>query len=88
MENGTQTLNKSVTFENFQLLHNKFLNCVNNANEEDLCPSCMEKYVTLNDYFTKISDINEKISYCIDIVDVVSRNLWHNTYIQQVFLDE
>lgn len=71
MENGTQSLNKSDTFNHFQDLYSKFQECVNKANQEELCPFCMQDYTTLSSYYTKISDVNEKISYCIDMVDIV-----------------
>lgn len=70
MQNGTQTLNKSSTFDHFQYLHKNFQECQNKT-KEDLCPTCMNDYVILNNYFTQISNVNEKISYCMDIVDIV-----------------
>lgn len=35
----------------------------------------MRYYLDLNGYYTKISDVNEKISYCIDIVDIVCKKI-------------
>lgn len=71
LENGTQSLNKSDTFNHFQNLYKNFQECVNKANQDELCPFCMKDYTTLSSYYTEISNVNEKISYCIDMVDVV-----------------
>lgn len=71
IENGTQISKRTETFDHFETLYKKFQDCLGNK-QEDLCPSCMNDYLTLSEYYTKISDVNEKISFCIDIVDIVS----------------
>lgn len=72
MANGLPTTNKSDTFKHFKSLHKIFQDCISMTVEKDLCPSCMDNYNALSNYYTKISNVNERIGYCIDIVDVVS----------------
>lgn len=89
MKNGTQSFNKSDTFNHFQDLYKIFQECVNKATQEELCPYCMKDYTTLSNYYTKISDVNEKISYCIDMVDIVWLFFcFMSVYYSKQFLDE
>lgn len=50
------------------------MKCLNGSgiNETTMCPACMEDYTDLNNYYYSISNENEKIGVCMDIVDVVS----------------
>lgn len=50
------------------------MTCVNrtDVNNETLCPDCMKDYDKLNDYYKSISNEDEKIGVCMDIVDVVN----------------
>lgn len=70
IEEDKQT-NKTITFLNF---YHDFENCVvSNTVENQLCHNCMDYYVALDTYYKQISNINEEIGSCIDIVDIVSK---------------
>lgn len=71
-ENGTQTFNKSAQTIKFTELFEEYTNCENTTEDSDFCSICMDKYATLNKYFLSISNENEKIGVCMDIVDLVS----------------
>lgn len=49
------------------------MNCLNGSgiNETTMCSACMDSYVELNDFYYSISNENEKIGVCMDIVDQV-----------------
>lgn len=79
-ENGTQTFNKSAQTIKFTELFEEYINCANTTESKDVCSICMDKYVTLNKYFLSISNENEKIGVCMDIVDLVSK------YFELVFI--
>lgn len=71
-ENGTQTFNKSAQTIKFTELFEEYTNCANTTKDSDVCSICMDKYVTLNKYFLSISNENEKIGVCMDIVDLMN----------------
>lgn len=55
----------------FQTYYEDFTNCTSNY-VDDFCSGCMKDYVKLDNYYKTISNINEKIGVCMDIVDIVS----------------
>lgn len=40
-------------------------------NGTGICKNCMDVYIELSDYYESISDENEEIAMCMDIVDLV-----------------
>lgn len=74
VQNNTLTSNKSKETIRFRELHDNLMICLNKSsvNETTMCPLCMDSYVELNDYYNSISNENEKIGVCMDIVDQVS----------------
>lgn len=71
--NNTQSHIESNITKKFENYYQDFTKCVNVTNSDDLCSQCLKDYDVLHNYFNQISDINEKISYCMDIVDIVSK---------------
>lgn len=58
----------------FNELYAVLMECINgsNVNETTMCPKCMDYYVNLSGFYNTISNENEKIGMCMDIVDLVS----------------
>lgn len=61
----------------FNILLNGTLSCINDHNETTnnqtfFCSECISEYLGLNSYYKSISDVNDKIGVCMDIVDLVS----------------
>ncbi|XP_066138809.1 osteopetrosis-associated transmembrane protein 1 [Euwallacea fornicatus] len=73
--NGTQTANISKETIMFINYYENYTDCVGNAKLTDVCSLCMDKYVQLQDYFFSISNGNDKIGVCMDIVDMMN-NTW------------
>jgi hypothetical protein len=73
-ENGTLTPNKSIQTTTFNKYHEKYTHCINQRtiNDTTICKTCMEDYLNLDNYYTSISNENEKIGVCMDIVDVMN----------------
>ncbi|CAG9771271.1 unnamed protein product [Ceutorhynchus assimilis] len=72
LKNGTITpyiSNQTVTF--LELFSN-FSSCQNNTEDEAICAICDDEYQVLQDYFFSISNENEKIGVCMDIVDMMN----------------
>ncbi|XP_057653096.1 osteopetrosis-associated transmembrane protein 1 [Diorhabda carinulata] len=65
-KNGNMTI-----ADEFGEYFNNFINCVNKT-KDDLCSVCMKYYVQLDHYFRSVSDVNDKIGVCMDIVDVMN----------------
>lgn len=72
--NGRLTNNVSVETTTFNELFKNLTSCINrtDVNETTLCPICIDTYNKLNDYYISISNENEKIGVCMDIVDVMN----------------
>lgn len=66
VKNGNMTI-----ADEFGQYFDKFIDCVNKT-KDDLCPTCMKYYVQLDHYFRSVSDINDKIGVCMDLVDVMN----------------
>ncbi|KAL1491304.1 hypothetical protein ABEB36_011921 [Hypothenemus hampei] len=66
--NGTQTDSVSNETIQFSSLYNDFYKCLNNTSDNQ-CSECSLKYDALQNYFFSISNENEKIGVCMDIVD-------------------
>lgn len=71
-ENNTQTHNLSKATKKFEEYYQNYNNCITSTTDDDLCSKCLKDYNILHNYFTSISDTNERISYCMDVVDIVS----------------
>ncbi|ENN81515.1 hypothetical protein YQE_02044, partial [Dendroctonus ponderosae] len=71
LANGTNTPIPSDISHVFQSLYQDFQDCVNRSREDD-CTKCMDTYVKLQNYFLSISNENEKIGVCMDIVDLMN----------------
>lgn len=67
-QNKTEVSNKTKTFKKFYEIYN---NCVK-QNDDDTCTNCMASYVDLQDYYLSITNENEKIGGCMDIVDLMN----------------
>ncbi|KAK9879777.1 hypothetical protein WA026_006841 [Henosepilachna vigintioctopunctata] len=71
-ENSTLTTKISKETSQFHEYYEDFVKCFKLTNSSNLCPVCLEKYTTLNNYYTSISNENEKIGVCMDIVDIMN----------------
>ncbi|KAK5646543.1 hypothetical protein RI129_005007 [Pyrocoelia pectoralis] len=83
MDNGTLTNVSSVETTTFNDLFNKLSSCINSSevNVTTVCEKCSKQYDELNKYYIGISNENERIGMCMDIVDVMNgtRAYWsHN----------
>lgn len=81
--NNTLTNNISEETLMFNILLNGTLSCINDHNETTnnqtfFCSECISEYLGLNSYYKSISDVNDKIGVCMDIVDLMNgtRALW------------
>lgn len=72
--NGDLTPNLSNETSRFNKYYSTLMECVNGTyiNDTTLCKTCMDNYLDLNNYYISISNENEKIGVCMDIVDLVS----------------
>ncbi|KAF2895387.1 hypothetical protein ILUMI_10782 [Ignelater luminosus] len=72
--NGELTNKPSTETTTFFDLHKNWTDCrdKNDANDTILCSVCMNAYVKLNSYYLSISNENEKIGVCMDIVDAMN----------------
>ncbi|CAG9859158.1 unnamed protein product [Phyllotreta striolata] len=75
------TYNQSISnrTEQFHMYYNTFMNCTT-QHENKVCTECMKNYTTLDTYYKSISNINEKIGVCMDIVDIMNTTwtFWSN----------
>lgn len=57
----------------FEELHSSLMTCLNASgiNATTMCTLCMDSYEQLNNFYYSISNENEKIGVCMDIVDQV-----------------
>lgn len=82
MDNGTLTNVSSVETTTFNDLFNKLKSCINSSevNVTTVCEKCSRQYDELNKYYIGISNENERIGMCMDIVDVMNgtRAYWSN----------
>lgn len=76
-ENGEMTNNLSSQTVKFLTYYNETMNCINTtglqSNITSVCNNCMQKYITLDEYYQSISNENEQIGVCMDIVDLVQQ---------------
>lgn len=72
--NSSLTKNLSVETITFNNLFENLTTCINrtDVNDTALCSICLDDYNNLNDYYISISNENEKIGVCMDIVDMVN----------------
>ncbi|XP_049822003.1 osteopetrosis-associated transmembrane protein 1 isoform X2 [Aethina tumida] len=81
-ENGEMTNNLSSQTVKFLTYYNETMNCINTtglqSNITSVCNNCMQKYITLDEYYQSISNENEQIGVCMDIVDLMNntRKYW------------
>ncbi|KAL3281235.1 hypothetical protein HHI36_004449 [Cryptolaemus montrouzieri] len=83
-KNSILTPNASKETIQFDVYYMDLLKCVNYTNgsiPEKLCSVCLDDYTTLNNYYASISNENEKIGVCMDIVDMMNttRRFWSTT---------
>lgn len=69
--NGVPSTNVSDETLKFNGYYNNFNNCIT-TNSSNICSKCMEYYTDLQSYYVSISNENEKIGVCMDIVDVMN----------------
>lgn len=69
VKDGVQTNIKSNETIKFNDFYQEFMYCLNRTDEEGMCYDCEDYYFNLQDYFFSISNENEKIGVCMDIVD-------------------
>nr|XP_023017999.1 osteopetrosis-associated transmembrane protein 1 [Leptinotarsa decemlineata] len=73
IENGTQSKVISNETIQFQEHYTNFMVCVNQTlKKDDLCGKCMQKYIVLSNFYNSISNNNEKIGLCMDLVDIMN----------------
>ncbi|XP_017784680.1 PREDICTED: osteopetrosis-associated transmembrane protein 1 isoform X2 [Nicrophorus vespilloides] len=80
MINDTITNMPSEETTKFNILLNDTSNCMQATYQDEniMCFTCMDVYLALNEYYISISNINEKIGMCMDIVDLMNntRSQW------------
>ncbi|KAJ8935575.1 hypothetical protein NQ318_000842 [Aromia moschata] len=69
--NGTQSRERSNEYKQFMNYYESYNSCVTN-NHDNPCPNCMDSYDLLQNYFLGISNSNERISFCIDLADLMN----------------
>lgn len=82
--NGSLTHNLSQEAVIFNDHYSETWNCINTTvgtNEGEkfkYCTNCLQSYLKLNDYYYNISNINENIASCMDMVDLMNgtRTFW------------
>ncbi|CAH1997444.1 unnamed protein product [Acanthoscelides obtectus] len=74
-DESESVVSTSNTTTQFIVYYNHFMNCINKSKIEELCLQCMGDYITLDSYYAKISNINDNIGMCMDIVDLMN-NTW------------
>lgn len=72
-ENGSLTRNLSKETLTFNKLLDDLKQCINRSdvNMTTMCAKCLDTYVVMSSYYDSISNENEKIGVCMDIVDLV-----------------
>lgn len=70
-ENGTLTPTISKETKIFNDHFQKYNKCLHYVSENDICKMCLNNYTQLYNYYASISNENEKIGVCMDIVDLV-----------------
>ncbi|XP_044268409.1 osteopetrosis-associated transmembrane protein 1-like [Tribolium madens] len=76
---GKLTPNKSLQTIAFNKYYETFMQCINHSvNDTTLCPTCIKDYLDLDNYYRSISNENEKIGGCMDMVDLINntRQFW------------
>lgn len=78
--NGTLSRKISNETIRFEELHTDLMRCLNGSgiNETTMCSLCITSYNALNNYYYSISNENEKIGVCMDIVDQVISLFYKN----------
>lgn len=68
-------------------MYNDTVNCIKNTSgkPEEMCPTCLNTYLKLNDYYVDIINENDMIAGCIDIVDLVGMLGLINANLQSLF---
>lgn len=81
--NGTLTNTPSQQTITFNKLFANLSSCINetDVNSTNVCSKCFDEYKNLDNYYRSITDENEKIGVCMDIVDVMNgtRGYWSSS---------
>ncbi|XP_045472844.1 osteopetrosis-associated transmembrane protein 1 [Harmonia axyridis] len=80
-ENRSLTPNISKETLQFEQYYIDLVKCINGThrnNSEEICHDCSNNYEQLNTFYISISNENEKIGVCMDIVDIMNttRRYW------------
>lgn len=73
--NGSLTRNKSNRTKEFNIRYYALKECINSTSNKTVCTDCMDDYLHLNVYYQSISNVNDKIGVCMDMVDLMN-NTW------------
>lgn len=81
VNNNSLTPNRSANALMFDSLYQKTQECINDYfyyNVSEMCKTCMDTYMKLSDFYKSISNENENIGMCMDIVDLMNntRTIW------------
>ncbi|KAK9752169.1 Osteopetrosis-associated transmembrane protein 1 precursor [Popillia japonica] len=82
IDNGTLTPQPSNQTLKFYELYEKTALCIKTElmvnDTKSMCEKCITLYIELNDYYDSISNINQEIANCMDIVDLMNgtRTSW------------
>lgn len=82
-KSGSQTTKPSKEAVEFRKLYENFTECLVATTDDFVCAICIDTYVLLQNYFLSISNENEKIGSCMDIVDLV-RFILHNIFLMYI----
>ncbi|KRT83243.1 hypothetical protein AMK59_3808, partial [Oryctes borbonicus] len=81
VNNGTITPEPANITIQFYKLYKNVVSCIDRKstqNDTGICRTCLDLYMELSDYYNSVSDINEEIANCMDIVDLMNgtRTFW------------
>ncbi|GJQ86183.1 hypothetical protein Trydic_g12453 [Trypoxylus dichotomus] len=81
VNNGTITPQPANITTKFYELYKNVASCIEGEapqNSTQMCQKCLDVYMELSNYYDSVSDINEEIANCMDIVDLMNgtRTFW------------
>ncbi|KAF7281440.1 hypothetical protein GWI33_004766 [Rhynchophorus ferrugineus] len=72
IKNDKLTPNISKETKLFNDFYQKYNRCIHNVPEKNICKYCLNNYTQLYNYYSSISNENEKIGVCMDMVDLMN----------------
>ncbi|XP_044752391.1 osteopetrosis-associated transmembrane protein 1 [Coccinella septempunctata] len=70
--------NKTLQFDQYYVDLVKCINGTQTNSSKEICQKCLQNYMYLNSFYVSISNENDKIGVCMDIVDIMNttRRYW------------